>query len=216
MNDLCAIVPVKPLDTAKSRLAAALGDRQRRALAATMLTHVLGVLCQVPAIDAILVVTADEAAAALAAASGAHVIREPQAQGLNAAVEAGLAEAARRSFARALVLPTDLPFLAPADIARLIAEAPPVGRPQASLVPAADGDGTNALLLSPPGALSPCFGPGSFLTHLAQALARQVDLRVHHLASFAIDIDTPEDLAHLATLPAYAFLQEGTGLDLSP
>lgn len=212
MKDLCAVVPVKPFDQAKSRLAAVLGKGQRRALAQTMFVHVLSALARVDAIEDVIVVTADEDAAAIAHAAGVRVLKEAAARGLNTAVEAGLSEAERLSFARALVLPGDLPFLDVGDIARLIAEAAPTGRPQVSLIPAADGDGTNALMLAPPSALAPRFGRGSFLAHLTQALARQVDVRVHHLESFAIDIDTPADLAHLARSPDYAFLQDASSV----
>lgn len=213
MTDLCAIVPVKPLDTAKSRLASVLAPTQRRRLVLTMLQDVLGALARVPAVGQTFVVTADAEVAHVAVSSGVRTITESEALGLNAGVEAGLAVAARMGFARALVLPADLPLLSAEDVARLTAETDASGRPQVALAPAADGDGTNALLVSPPDALVPRFGPGSFLAHLGQALARRLDLRVQHLTSLAVDIDTPADLVHLEKLARYSFLRQPGGED---
>lgn len=213
MTDLCAIVPVKPLDTAKSRLAGVLAPPQRRRLMLTMLDDVLGALARTPAVAQTFVVTADAEVARAAASRGLRTIAEPEARGLNAGVKAGLEAAARARFARALVLPADLPLLSAEDLARLTAGAHPAGRPQVTLVPAADGDGTNALLVAPPDALVPRFGPRSFLSHLGQALGRRLDLQVLHLASVAVDIDTPADLTHLEKLSRYSFLRQPGGED---
>lgn len=207
MTDLCAIVPVKPLDTAKGRLAGAVAPATRRRLVLTMLGDVLEVLAQERTIAQTFVVTADTDVAQVATSRGLQTIAEPQATGLNAGVEAGLAAASRMRFARALVLPADLPLLSAGDLARLVAASEPAGRPHVTLVPAGDGDGTNALLVSPPDALVPRFGPGSFLAHLGQALGRRLDLHVLHLASLAVDIDTPGDLVHLEKLARYSFLR---------
>jgi 2-phospho-L-lactate guanylyltransferase len=68
---------------------------------------------------------------------------------------------------------------------------------QAVLVPAADGDGTNAILLGPPDAMEPEFGPGSYVRHLSQAVAKRLDVQVLHLPGLAADIDAPADLCRL-------------------
>jgi len=59
------------------------------------------------------------------------------------------------------------------------------------------GAGTNALLLTPPRALSPCFGPGSLARHAARARAGGATVRVAHAPSLELDVDTPRDLAAL-------------------
>ena len=63
---------------------------------------------------------------------------------------------------------------------------------------------------SPPGALQPSFGPGSFVRHLAQAVARKLDVQVVQTSGLAHDIDEPRDLDRLMTgkqgADAYAFL----------
>lgn len=206
MSKIVAIVPVKPLALAKGRLSTRLSPAQRRRLVLTMLQDVLAALAPVRAIAKTLVVTADPDVADAAARAGVRIVTERQAQGLNQAVEHGLQQAVRLGATRALVLPADLPFATSDEIARLVAAGADSTRAELAMVPAADGDGTNALLISPPGIITPSFGPGSFLAHLGQALARRVDVRVLHLAGLALDIDRPQDLARLSALPRYAFL----------
>jgi 2-phospho-L-lactate guanylyltransferase len=206
MSKVLAIVPVKPLTSAKGRLSARLSPAQRRRLVLTMLQDVLAALAPVPLITQTLVVTADAGVAAQATHHGAGLVAEPEARGLNEGVAHGIREAMRAGATRVLVLPADLPFATSDDITRLVAASADTQRPSLTMVPAADGDGTNALLISPPTAITPSFGPGSFLAHLAQALARRIDVRVLHLSSLALDIDRPPDLARLASLPRYEFL----------
>lgn len=207
MSKIIALVPVKPLESAKGRLSARLSPPQRRQLVRTMLADVLAALAPVPLITQTLVVTADRDVAAQAAHLGAGIIAEPEARGLNAGVEHGIREAVRAGATHVLVLPADLPFATPDEITRLTTAGVESDRPTLTMVPAADGDGTNALLIAPPTAITPSFGPGSFLAHLGQALARRIDVRVLHLSGLALDIDRPHDLARLAGLPRYDFLE---------
>lgn len=215
MSTLHAIVPVKPLATAKGRLSAVLSAAQRRQLVLTMLSDVLTALGQVPDVSATHVVTADRDVAAMARTHKAGIVWEDEAKGLNTGVESGLSAVSTAGGTRALVLPADLPFATAQEISQLVwLEGRAPTRPQLAMVPAADGDGTNALLISPPDAVTPSFGPGSFLAHLGQALARRVDVRVLHLAGLALDIDRPDDLARLLPLQRYAFLNGRTAVQV--
>ena len=65
------------------------------------------------------------------------------------------------------------------------------------IVPDRHGAGTNALLLTPPKALSPAFGPGSMARHAALARAGGASVRVAQAPSLELDVDTPGDLAAL-------------------
>jgi 2-phospho-L-lactate guanylyltransferase len=100
-----------------------------------------------------------------------------------------LAARAELSAQRALLVPGDTPALDTADLDALLARAEPV-----VIVPDRHGTGTNALLLTPPGAIAPAFGPGSCERHQAAAEAAGVDHAVLRLPSLALDVDTPEDL----------------------
>jgi 2-phospho-L-lactate guanylyltransferase len=75
--------------------------------------------------------------------------------------------------------------------------ARPVLPPSALIVPDRHGTGTNALLLTPPGALAPSFGPDSCERHAQLARAAGTHAEVVEVPSLALDVDTPEDLAAL-------------------
>ena len=66
------------------------------------------------------------------------------------------------------------------------------------IVPDRHGVGTNALLLSPPDAIEPSFGPGSCDRHAQAARAAGVACAVERVPTLALDVDTGQDLYVLA------------------
>jgi 2-phospho-L-lactate guanylyltransferase len=70
-----------------------------------------------------------------------------------------------------------------------------IDRTAAVIVPDRHHEGTNALLLSPPDAIQPSFGPGSLKRHVEAAAAAGVSHRVERVPSLAFDVDTSDDLA---------------------
>jgi 2-phospho-L-lactate guanylyltransferase len=207
-----AIVPVKTLGEAKSRLTSALSDAMRRRLVLTMLEDVLDALSSASGVDRILVVTPDPDIGDLARREGAVVLREQRSGGLNAALSLGVAHALREGATRTLFIPADLPFASAEEISEIMAESHRSGPFSATIVADREGEGTNALLLTPPDALAPNFGPGSFERHCDQARTRAIMPRVLRLQGLGLDIDEPADLAHLIERsrdrPRYAFLRE--------
>ncbi|MFC3227795.1 2-phospho-L-lactate guanylyltransferase [Marinibaculum pumilum] len=184
-----ALVPVKRLDRAKSRLAPRLSPAGRQALQRAMLAQVLSVLRRASGLDGIAVVTADPAVAAIAARFGARQLPERR-EGLNPALSDG-AHALRAAGAGFVaVVPADLPELDAADISAALAE---VRRSHATLVvPDAAGSGTNGLVFPADRPPRFAFGAGSCRHHLAQPGTCR-----HPLASLARDVDLPRDLAAL-------------------
>ncbi|HZU06302.1 MAG TPA: 2-phospho-L-lactate guanylyltransferase [Chloroflexota bacterium] len=204
---LWAVVPVKALAAAKSRLAPILTPAERRALAAALLADVLEALSTTPALARVLVVSADPAALALAEAAGATPVEEPPAvvpdeptdeAALNAALDHAATLAAAAGAAALLALPADLPLVTAADVAAVLAAAPPA--PSVLLVPARDG-GTSILLRQPPLAIPARFGPASLRAHLQAAAARSVPARLMWRANLGLDLDGPADLQRLVAFP---------------
>lgn len=192
-----AVVPVKPLGRALGRLAAVLSPAERRDLQAAMLADLLAACRDCAALAGVLVVSADPAAGELAAGFGARVLPDhAPPQGMNAAVAIGCADAARRGL-RALVLTADLPLTRPGDLAAIVAAGE--AGPGVVLVPSRDGTGTNALLLDPPEAMPTRLGPDSRARHRRLARERGLALRELALPRVALDVDTPADLAAVAT-----------------
>jgi len=64
----------------------------------------------------------------------------------------------------------------------------------------AAGTGTNGLLLRPPTAFAPSFGPGSLERHIEAASRAGIKFRVERVRSLMHDVDTPDDLADLGVL----------------
>jgi 2-phospho-L-lactate guanylyltransferase len=212
-----AIVPVKALAEAKQRLAAVLAPEARQGLMVAMLQDVLATLRKVDNFGPVLVVTPDAHVAELAQRCGARVLREARGQGHSAAVAAGFAHARAHGAVRALTLPGDAPCVTRDEIKDLIDAGDRIAVPGVVMVPARDGDGTNALLVAPPEAFVPRFGPGSFARHRAEAEAYRLDCRVLPLAGIGLDIDGPPDLQALLALksndPRYAFLQDAASAE---
>jgi 2-phospho-L-lactate guanylyltransferase len=189
---LWAIVPVKPLRRAKSRLAGVLSRDERAALSKEMLVHTLDVLSTVPQVEKILVISRDSRALALARERGARTVTEQGGSQLNKALIRATVLARGYGVSSVLVLPADLPLLTKADVEKLVsmADDPPV----VVIAPDRRGTGTNALLSSPPGLIEYDFGPDSFKHHSARAEAAGARVEICELPSLELDLDLPEDL----------------------
>lgn len=186
-----AILPVKRFANAKQRLAASLPADLRRSLAEAMVSDVLRALRRTNAIDEIVVVTAEPIAAALATSQGAKVVPDLEERGHSEAAVLGIATVPDAQ--RVLLVPGDCPALAPSDIDDVLRAAPPA--PSVVVVPDRVGTGTNALVLTPPGVMTPSFGPDSRARHEGAAAGAGVAHVVADVQGFALDVDTPEDLA---------------------
>jgi 2-phospho-L-lactate guanylyltransferase len=191
---LHAILPIKNFHEAKQRLAAELTAGPRRALAEAMFADVLTALRRAKSVTTVLVVTSDHGAQQIAGGHGAGVL-EDGGHGHSEAAALGITEALEAGADRVLLVPGDCPLLDPAELDRLAAR-PARGR-CALIVPDRHGTGTNALLLTPPRALTPSFGPGSCVRHQELAGHQDTTAEVVEVPSLALDVDTPEDLAAL-------------------
>jgi 2-phospho-L-lactate guanylyltransferase len=209
-----AVLPVKRFERAKQRLGASIPDPLRLDLTRAMVGDVLVALRETAAVGRTIVVTDEAPVAAAARYQGAIVVPDARAGSQNAAVALGLERALAEGFERALCVPGDCPTLDPAELELLLHSAPGEeaavhGAPDADrgvladgcgevvIVPDRHGTGTNGLLLAPPDALSPGFGPGSFERHRESARAAGLAFRVERPPSLLLDVDTGEDLEKL-------------------
>jgi 2-phospho-L-lactate/phosphoenolpyruvate guanylyltransferase len=209
-----AILPVKRFPLAKQRLGESVADSLRADLARAMVGDVLSSLRECSAIDTTIVVTCESMVAAAARYTGAIVVEDSGEEGQSAAAALGLARAAQDGFERALCVPGDCPTLDPGEMMLLLdaetADTHTSARSKSSttrtvraptsevvIVPDRHGSGTNGLLLTPPNAISPSFGPDSRTRHERLAHEAGVAWRIERPASLLLDIDTGEDLAVL-------------------
>jgi 2-phospho-L-lactate guanylyltransferase len=165
-----------------------------------MVRDVLSALADVRRLDGIVVVTSEPRALAPARAIDAHVLPDAEEAGQSPAAAAGIAHALEIGAERVLLVPGDCPGLHPGEVDDLLGERRP--STAVTIVPDRHGTGTNALLLSPPGAIAPAFGEGSFARHVAAAQAAGIEPAVREPASLLLDVDTTADLEALrAALP---------------
>lgn len=191
MSKPIAILPIKTFDQAKQRLRDALGPSPRAALVQAMFSDVLVALRRTTQIERVLVVSSDHGAQRIAEGYGATVVDDDQ-RGHNQAADRGIARALELGASRVLLVPGDCPLLDPAELDALITEH---AEPRSVvIVPDRHGTGTNALLLSPPGALRPAFGSLSRARHEQKARAAGVPSATVTVPTLALDLDTPEDL----------------------
>lgn len=193
-----AVVPAKSLATGKSRLRPLLGDDERALFARSLLEHVLDVLLSCD-LDGILVATAADDVASLAAARGAHVLRDHGPGSLATVVDRALADVASRGAQVAVVLMADLPRIEPADVHGLVAA---LDDHDVALVRDHLGHHTNALALRPPTAMATCFGRAdSFDAHCAAAQAAGLRAAIVTSERIAFDVDLPADHQRLKATP---------------
>src|ERR1700677_4059884 len=195
-----AILPVKRFAQAKQRLGASVADPLRLELARAMVGDVLSALAETAAIELTIVVTGEPSVADTARAGGAITIDDTAQDGQSAAVGLGVRRALDAGIERVLCIPGDCPTLDPAELEALLGARPGVhSAPSAEvvIVPDRHGTGTNGLLLAPPEAILPSFGPDSRERHTALALAAGVAVRIEQPPSLLLDIDTGDDLAVL-------------------
>ncbi|MFI5888900.1 2-phospho-L-lactate guanylyltransferase [Actinoplanes sp. NPDC051513] len=189
--DWTAVIPVKRLSAAKSRLRGAVPAARHADLALAMVRDTVTAVLAGSTVAELVVVTDDTEAAAAVRELGARVVPDPGAD-LNAAIRYGADEVAGADRFRA-VLTGDLPALRPGQLDAALSAA--TGR---SFVADAAGTGT-VLLAAPPGVpLDPRFGIGSAVAHAASgAIPLTGDW-----PGLRQDVDTPADLALVLALGA--------------
>jgi 2-phospho-L-lactate guanylyltransferase len=193
------ILPVKGFGAAKQRLSDLLGQGSREALAQAMFSDVLASLRRAKGLDSIAVVTGDSRAESAAGGGRVIVIRDRSQTGQSDATGLGIEHALASGFDRALLVPGDTPLLDPVEIDGMLVRAA-AEELDAVIVPDRAGTGTNALLLRPPDAFRPSFGPGSLERHVEAAAGAGIRYRVEGVQSLMHDVDTPDDLADLGAL----------------
>jgi 2-phospho-L-lactate/phosphoenolpyruvate guanylyltransferase len=157
---------------------------------------VLVALRRSAAIDQVLVVASHHGAQRIAAGYGAMVLEDEE-HGHNEAASLGIERALVLGAQRVLLVPGDCPLMSATEIDELLAR--PTGARSAIVVPDRHGTGTNALLLTPPDAMAPSFGPGSRERHEAGARAAGLEVETVGVASLGLDVDEPDDLVEVET-----------------
>jgi 2-phospho-L-lactate guanylyltransferase len=190
---IAAIIPVGPLEGAKTRLGGMLDAEERHDLVMRLLARTLDAALTVEPIDDVLVISPDREVLTAAADRGARTLRQ-RGRGLNAGVRDAREDVLAGGADEVLVIPTDLPFVTAEAIGKVIRALPDDDGPAVVIVPDRHGTGTNALLLRPPDVIEVAFGPSSRDAHRALAEAAGATLVELLESPLRVDLDTPEDL----------------------
>jgi 2-phospho-L-lactate guanylyltransferase len=206
LSTVHVVVPVRGIESGKSRLGQALDAEEREVLVLGLLGRTLDVLAAWSAAQRVYLVTGDATTAELArrALPTLTVVGEPRNGGLNGALRAARDAATAAGATAVLMLPADLPVLEVAALDRLLdgadaALAAGNGRPLVVVAPSDARGGTNALLLAPPNVIEPCFGESSLSAHLEAAANADATVQLVIDPAFGFDLDTPDDFERLDT-----------------
>jgi 2-phospho-L-lactate guanylyltransferase len=164
-------------------------------LSRQMLKNTLKTLSGVSQVERTLVISRDSEALSIARAEGARTVAEWGNPQLNKALVRASLVARGYGVSAVLVLPADLPLLTKQDVEKLISLSG--NPPEVILAPDRRGNGTNAILSSPPGLIDYDFGPESFKQHIEKAKTAGARVEVCNLPSLELDLDVPEDLEQL-------------------
>ena len=193
MHDWTAVIPVKRLGAAKSRLRGAVPAAHHADLALAMVRDTVSAVLTAIEVAELVVVTDDPVVTAAVTGLGARAVPDRPAADLNAAMRYGADEVAGLDRFRA-VLAGDLPALRPEQLSAALASA----RAHRSFVADAAGTGTVLLAVPPGEPLAPRFGLGSAVAHAGSGATPLTG----DWPGLRQDVDTPADLARVLSLGA--------------
>lgn len=223
LSRLHVLIPLRSFAGGKARLGGTIDAEERETLLRGLLLRTIGVVRAWPACEMVHVVSTDpdvlitaRATPPIQAGLPIRVLMQ-RGEGLNEALILARDEAVRAGATAVLMLPADLPLLSQEPLDRLLEAADAAlaagsQRPIVVVSPADARGGTNALLLSPPDVIEPCFGTLSLEAHLRAAALADASLQVVGDARLGFDLDTPEDMELLEP----ALLDEITRLGGTP
>jgi 2-phospho-L-lactate guanylyltransferase len=202
-----AILPVKRYSVGKSRLRNIFSETELVELNQQLFESTFTKLQETPGIDKILVVSREEHALAWCEAHGGVALLEDDPSTLNSAIKQAQRFVCYHDRGRIMILPSDLPLMAPKDLRQLLGLAD--GERKLVIVPDHYQRGTNALVMSDPQLIEPRFGSGSFRKHTRQGLKKNTELVIYLNENIQWDLDTSLELCRIInTQPEITLLSQ--------
>lgn len=187
------VIPVKPFDRAKSRLATVLSSVQRAELSYLMLDDIVQTLCTCNVVEGVSLVSSDRRVRELAERHNVNLLLTRRDKGLSRDVLRAITALGEQDLELLAIIPADVPQLGHEDLVRL-RQSHAGGL---TLCPALIDGGTNALLFTPPLPVPLVFGVNSLNRFRMEAERARIPVLTLHLAGLERDIDRPADLAWL-------------------
>jgi 2-phospho-L-lactate guanylyltransferase len=196
MTDNWAVIPVKGLTESKTRLSTSLQGDKRRILVEALLEDVLSSVIRSRVFGTVMVISPDENVGSRIRLQEVSFLKQAG-DGLNRAVEQANGLAMQKHAGSVTTVLADIPLVEPGDFKELVSIGSAVRR--VVMAPSLKG-GTNVLLTSPPGVISPSYGRWSYSKHLRQAQSSGLNAYSISNSRISFDIDTMSDLMELRRL----------------
>jgi len=187
-----AIIPVKDLSRAKSRLSKYLPLNLRRELTIAMFNDVLSTLTLCNSIQHVIVVTPSDEVKDVARAFKKIAIVRDEGVGQIPAVMKAIDYAINVLNPETILLTVaDVPLIRPWNVEEVIRLAKSYNT--VVLAPSVDG-GTNVMVQHPPLIVRLMYGKSSFYKHLEEARGKKITVRTYYSLETSIDVDTIDDM----------------------
>ena len=196
MTENWAVIPVKGLTESKTRLSTYLQGDKRRILVEALLDDVLSSIIRSKSYKTIMVLSPDENVGSRIRSQDVSFLKQTGI-GLNRAVEQANRLATLGNARSLTTVLADIPLVEPADFKEFVSLGSPARR--VVMAPSKKG-GTNLMLTSPPGVISPRYGRWSYSKHLRKAQAEGLNAYSISNRRISFDIDTMSDLVELRRL----------------
>ena len=195
---IAAIIPMKNLHFAKSRLSTILTLQQRKNLAFFLLNTTIKTLKESRLITEIIVVSSDKTIEKFSFENSLKFIKDSD-DGINNAVILADRYCINNDINANIVIPHDLPFISANEIDQIcnISEK----YPKCIIIcPSKRFDGTNILFRKPPNVIRTFYDDNSYINHLKEAQKLHIPIESLDLDNLMFDIDTKEDLIELSII----------------
>ena len=192
INKIAAVIPVKSLHSAKSRLSPFLTLQQRKNLALLLLNATIKTVKASRFVSDIIVVSSDNIIENFSFKNNLKFIKDAD-KGVNNAVILADRYCIQNEIDANIVIPNDIPFLSFRSIDQICIISEKYSK-CVIICPSKRFDGTNILLRKPPGVIKTFYDNDSYANHLKEAKKLNIPIESIDYANLRFDIDTKDDL----------------------
>ena len=195
---IAAVIPMKSLHSAKSRLSNILTAQQRKNLAMYLLDATIKELKKSNFISEIIIVSNDKALKQYSCINDLKFIKDSD-EGVNQAVILADNYCIDNGINANIVIPPDLPFISAKEIDEICTISNKYHK-CIIICPSKRFDGTNILFRKPPDVIKTHYDDNSYMNHLKEADKFKIPIETLDIVKLRFDLDTKEDLLELFPL----------------
>jgi 2-phospho-L-lactate/phosphoenolpyruvate guanylyltransferase len=195
---IAAVIPMKSLHSAKSRLSNILTAQQRKNLAMYLLDATIKELKKSNFISEIIIVSNDKALKQYSCINNLKFIKDSD-EGVNQAVILADKYCINKGINANIVIPQDLPFISAKEIDKICTISNKYHK-CIIICPSKRFDGTNVLFRKPPDVIKTHYDNNSYMNHLKEAYKFKIPVESLDIVKLRFDLDTKEDLLELFPL----------------